>query len=130
MLKKVMLYLMMLETAIKFLALTFLFSTDFERLPVAVYVSAGVTVAVGIILICKNIIKSVTKKELAVYYGTILCSIIFNLIYMKVFSRAEVSMLELAVIGTVMDILVAAVLVILTIRESKYVRVHVNSEHS
>ena len=57
MLRKLMLYLMVLATAVKFASLAYVFTTDIERLPVAVYVSTGIVVLFGLFLICKNIVK-------------------------------------------------------------------------
>ncbi len=125
MLKRVMLYLMMLETACKFLALTFVFSTNFERLPVSVYISTGIIVLFGIFLICKNIIKAASKKELAVYYVLMSVSVVFNLIFMKLFSRAELYIIDLVIIGTIMDIMVNTTLVTMTVRENRYVNIYV-----
>ena len=66
-LRKLMLYLMILATAAKFASLAYVFTTDIERLPVAVYVSTGIVVLFGLFLLCKNIVKRVSRKELASY---------------------------------------------------------------
>ena len=122
MLRKLMLYLMVLATAVKFASLAYVFTTDIERLPVAVYVSTGIVVLFGLFLICKNIVKRVGRKELASYYGLSAAAVFFNLIFMKIFSRAEIATLDLLILGTMMDILVGVVFVVLTVREHKYVR--------
>lgn len=128
MLKKIMLYLMMLETAGKFLSLTFIFSTEIEHLPVAVYISTGIVILFGIGLICKNIISTIATKELAAYYAVMSMSVVLNLIFMKLFSRAELGFFDFAVIGTILDIVIGCTLIILAIRESKYVRVRVKND--
>lgn len=128
MLKKIMLYLMMLETVVKFLSLTFIFSTDIEHLPVAVYISTGVVILFGIGLICKNIISSIATKELAGYFGVMSMSVILNVIFMKVFSRAELGLLDFTVIGTLLDVVISCILILLTIRESRYVRIRVKND--
>lgn len=128
MLKKIMLYLMMLETAGRFLSLTFIFSTEIEHLPVAVYISTGIVILFGVGLICKNIISSIATKELTAYYAVMSMSVILNLIFMKVFSRAELGLLDFSVIGTVLDIVIGFTLIVLAMRESKYVRVRVKSD--
>lgn len=123
-----MLYLMMLETVVKFLSLTFIFSTDIEHLPVAVYISTGVVILFGIGLICKNIISSIATKELAGYFGVMSMSVILNVIFMKVFSRAELGLLDFTVIGTLLDVVISCILILLTIRESRYVRIRVKND--
>lgn len=128
MLKKIMLYLMMLETVVKFLSLTFLFSTNIEHLPVAVYISTGVVILFGIGLICKNIISSIATKELAGYYAVMSMSVILNVIFMKIFSRAELGLLDFTVIGTLLDVVISCILILLTVRESKYVRIRVKND--
>ncbi|MEM1483974.1 hypothetical protein V6615_03730 [Oscillospiraceae bacterium PP1C4] len=129
MLKKIMLYLMMLGTACKFLALTFVFSTDIERLPTPIYISTGIVVLFGVFLICKNIIKSVNKKELGIYYVLLCGSVVFNLIFMKLFSRTELTTMDLIIIGTIMDIVVNVTLITLSVRENRYVRICVKSDN-
>ena len=128
MLKKIMLYLMMLETANKFLCLTFIFSTEIGRLPVAVYISTGIVILFGVGLICKNIISSIATKELTAYYAVMSMSVVLNLIFMKLFSRAELGLLDFSVIGTVLDIVIGCTLVFLAVRESKYVRIRVKND--
>lgn len=128
MLKRVMFYLMILLTASKFIAMTFVFSTDVGRLPVPVYVSAGIVTLFGIGLICKKIIKSVSKRELSIYYLLLSVSVVFNLIFMKIFCRVEVNTMDFMIIGTIMDILVSVTLVALNVRENRYVRVHMKAE--
>lgn len=123
-----MLYLMVLATAIKFASLAYVFSTDIERLPVAVYVSTGIVVLFGLFLLCKNIVKRVNRKELAVYYGVAAFAVLFNLIVMKIFSRAEIATLDLLILGTVMDIVVGMTFVVLTVREHKYVRIKIGTD--
>lgn len=129
MLRKLMLYLMVLATAVKFASLALCaLQTDIERLPVAVYVSTGIVVLFGLFLICKNIVKRVGRKELASYYGLSAAAVFFNLIFMKIFSRAEIATLDLLILGTMMDILVGVVFVVLTVREHKYVRIKMGTD--
>ena len=128
MLRKLRLYLMVLATAVKFASLAYVFTTDIERLPVAVYVSTGIVVLFGLFLICKNIVKRVGRKELASYYGLSAAAVFFNLIFMKIFSRAEIATLDLLILGTMMDILVGVVFVVLTVREHKYVRIKMGTD--
>ncbi len=128
MLKKIMLYLLMLQTAGRFLALTFVFSTEIEHLPVSVYISAGAVILFGIALICKNIISSVSTKDLIAYYSAMSVSVVLNLFFMKLFSRAELRLLDFTIIGTVLDIVVSLTLIVLAVRETKYVYIRVKSD--
>jgi len=55
-------------------------------------------------------------------------AVFFNLIFMKIFSRAEIATLDLLILGTMMDILVGVVFVVLTVREHKYVRIKMGTD--
>lgn len=125
MLKRIMLYLMMLMTAAKFAALTFIFSTDVGRLPMTVYISTGIVLLFGVFLICKQIIKTVTKRDLIAFYILEGISVVVNLIFMKLLCRAELNLIDLLAIGTLMDIIVDATLVVLSARENRYVNIRV-----
>lgn len=119
---------MMLETGLKFLALTFVFSTDIERLPLFVYLSTGFVVLFGVLLVCKNIIKGISQKELTLYYVFLSASVILNLIFMKLFSRVELIAVDLLIIGTLMDIVLGAAMTVLSVQERRYVDIRMKSE--
>ena len=85
MLKKLMFWLMVILIACRFGALAYILSTDPHRLPRAVYISAGIVVIYGLVLIFKNIVSRVYKKELAFFYGVAAAAVIFDLIFMRIF---------------------------------------------
>ena len=102
-LKKLMFWLMVILIACRFGALAYILSTDPHRLPRAVYISAGIVVIYGLVLIFKNIVSRVYKKELAFFYGVAAAAVIFDLIFMRIFSRVEVGIIDFLVIGTAID---------------------------
>lgn len=127
MLRRVMLYLMILITAGKFAAIAWLFSTSPDRLPVSVYIVSGIVVAAGLALICKNIIKTAGKREFAWFYGICSVAAAVNLVLMKLSSRIELNLVDLMVIGSVLDIVLGVTLIVMTLRESRYIRIKVSS---
>lgn len=129
MLKKLMFWIMVVLIACRFGALAYILSTDPHRLPRAVYISAGIVVIYGLVLIFKNIVSRVYKKELAFFYGVAAAAVIFDLIFMRIFSRVEVGIIDFLVIGTVMDMLLDVIFVVLTLRESRYVRIKMGADH-
>ncbi|MBE6907097.1 hypothetical protein [Marasmitruncus massiliensis] len=82
----------------------------------------------GIVLICKNIVSSISTKDLIAYYAAVSASVVLNLIFMKLFSRAELGLLDFSIIGTVLDIVVSLTLIVLAVRETKYVYIRVKSD--
>ena len=86
-------------------------------------------VLIGLVLIFKNIVSRVYKKELAFFYGVAAAAVIFDLIFMRIFSRVEVGIIDFLVIGTVMDMLLDVIFVVLTLRESRYVRIKMGADH-
>ena len=50
-------------------------------------------------------------------------------IFMRIFSRVEVGIIDFLVIGTVMDMLLDVIFVVLTLRESRYVRIKMGADH-
>ena len=74
-------------------------------------------------------VSRVYKKELAFFYGVAAAAVIFDLIFMRIFSRVEVGIIDFLVIGTVMDMLLDVIFVVLTLRESRYVRIKMGADH-
>lgn len=107
MVKKIMFYLMICLTALRFIVLAYMLSSEPQRLPIAVMVSSGIVVWFGIGLLCRNIVKAyITRWELQLYYMISCISVSFNLIMMKIFSRVEVNLLDLSVVGSFLDLAV------------------------
>ena len=127
-LKKIMLYLMMLMTVYKGGALLFICITDFDRLPPALYISTGFMVLLGLGLGIRSFFKAVSSRMLEGYYCVGILSVAWNLFYMKCFTRLDVTLLDFLVIGTFMDILIGAALVVSAARESRYISIKVKSE--
>ena len=126
MLKRVMLYLMMLMTAYKGIALVVRCVSGFERLPAAVYVSTGLVVLLGLFLSIRHAVSYVSNRMLEFYYGIEAVSVVLNLVFMRLLTRVDVTLLDFLVIGTVMDILVDVVLVGMALRENRYISVKVH----
>ncbi len=124
-LKRVMLYLMMLMTAYKGISLVVRCVSDFGRLPAAVYISTGLVVLLGIFLSIRHLVSYVPNKLLELYYCVGAVSVVLNLVFMRLFTRVDVTLLDFLVIGTVMDILVDVVLVGMALRESRYISIKV-----
>ena len=125
-LKRIMLYLMMLMTAYKGIALVARCVSDFERLPAAVYVSTGLVVLLGLALSIRHVVSHVPHRMLELYYCAGAVSVVLNLVFMRLFTRVDVTLLDFLVIGTVMDILVDGVLVAMALRENRYISVQVH----
>lgn len=127
MLKKVMFFLMAIYSAVRFLAMSYTISTQAGRLPVTVYVATGITVAVGLFLVCKRIIFRVRIRQMEFYYGLTALVAAFNLIFIKFTSRLEATAIDFFVIGTVLDVVVSVTFIVLAEKERKYVRIPMRS---
>lgn len=125
MLKKVMFFLMTAYSAARFLAMSYMISTQAGRLPAAVYIATGITVATGLFLLCKCIIFKIRMRQMEFYYGLTAAAALFNLIFVKYSSRLDVTFIDLLVIGTALDILFSVTLIVLAEKERKYVRIPV-----
>lgn len=124
-LKKVMFFLMTAYSAVRFLAMSYMISTQADRLPAAVYIATGISVATGLFLLCKCIIFKIRTRQMEFYYGLTAAAALFNLVFVKYSSRLDVTFLDLLVIGTALDILFSAALIVLAEKERKYVRIPV-----
>lgn len=128
MLKKLMFTLMAVYAAARFLGLSYTISTQADRLPVPVYVASGICAVLGIILLCKGIIAKTRTREMELYYLATGVAAVFNLIVVKCVSRIEATPVDLLIIGTVLDVVVSATLIILAEKERKYVRIPVQTQ--
>ncbi|MBC8584134.1 hypothetical protein [Youxingia wuxianensis] len=129
MLRKLMIYLMMLATALRFFSLSFSLILDVERLPIPVVVSVAAMIIIGAMLILRNVRTPLGKKELTTYYPLASVSVLFNLLFIKFFSPIEVSALDLCVIGTMLDVVVNTALTLMLLKESRYVMVEVSADN-
>lgn len=122
MLKKAMVLIMALITVMRLGATTFVITANNGNLhlPLAVYISAGIVIVLGISLICKRILSAVRSRELELFFSVTALSVVFNLFYMKLSSRVDLVLSDFMVIGTVMDILVSVVLVFMAEKERRY----------
>lgn len=127
MLKKVMFFLMAIYSTVRFLAMSYMISTQADRLPLMVYLAAGITVAVGLFLVCKRIIFRVRIRQMEFYYGITALAALFNLIFIKSTSRLQATAIDFIVIGTMLDIVVSVTLIVLAEKERKYVKIPMRS---
>lgn len=118
MVKKLMFHIMLFLTSMRFCALAYMLTVSPHRLPVAVLISSGIIVWIGIGYACRTIIKSyLTRRELQLYYILAFISITFNLIVMKLFSRVDVQIIDLCVTGTLLELVVFVTLWIYSRKE-------------
>lgn len=126
MLKKIAFWFAAVITAGKFAGLSIMLSNDIERLPVVVYVVCGVVVLLGVILICKRIIRPIKQRDLLVYYGVLAVAALFNLFFMRLSTRIEAVFLDFVVIGTFLDTMLGIAWIAALLRERKYIRVQMH----
>ncbi len=121
MIKKILYILMIVKTAAKALAMAVVLTFGAMHLPMMVLFASGIIIAVGIFMIVKRIRNILRNGDLAVYYGLDALQIIFNLIVVSIFSAMHVGFWEYVLIGTILDILIDAVMIILALRRGRYV---------
>ena len=119
-LKKLMFYFMCIYSAARFLGLSYIISTQKERLPYPVYIAAGIGAIFGILLLCKRIITRVKMRELEVYYFITALAAAFNLIFIRCSRRIEATPLDFLIIGTVLGVVVSITVIVLAEKEQKY----------
>lgn len=121
MLHQWMFWIMLLISGVRLGGLAFLLSNNLDRLPTAIYCSAGVVIFLGLVLLCKRIILSFLRtRDLVFFYAMHTISVLFNLIVMKASRPLVVSNLDLIVTGTLFDILMSIVLIIEAASESRH----------
>ena len=121
MIKKILYILMIVKTAAKALAMAVVLTFGAMHLPMMVLIASGIIIAVGIFMIVKRIRNVLRNGDLAVYYGLDALQIIFNLIVVSIFSAMHIGFWEYVLIGTILDILIDAVMIILALRRGRYV---------
>ena len=112
---------MIVKTVAKALAMAVVLAFGARHLPVMVFIASGIIIAVGIFMIVKRIRNILRNGDLAVYYGLDALQIIFNLIVVSIFSAMHIGFWEYVLIGTILDILIDAVMIILALRRGRYV---------
>lgn len=123
MLKKMMLWVIGFMTAQRFLGIAASLATGQQSLPTVVYAVSGAMVIYGLFLIFKSMKSDVSLQNLSMYYAMLALSVCANLVSIKMLSWVDATLLDFAVMGTVADLVLCAIMVGASLREKRYVRI-------
>lgn len=118
-LKTVLYYLVLITTGVKLADVIYLLAQNESNLPAAVFVAASFAVVYGIFLVFKRMISSVRLGQLMGFYIFYTLVIVFNLIYVAVGVPVKITLLEMVVVGTFLEILINITLISLCIRHRR-----------
>ncbi len=125
MLKSVLYYLLLVTTSIRLVDVVYLLATTDSCLPGIVFAVTSAMIIYGVILLVKRFIGSVRLSQLMMFYLIQIVAIAFNLIYVAFNLPVKVTLPEMLVVGTFLDILINCVIVYLCVkqRRSRFVTV-------
>ena len=125
MLKSVLYYLLLVTTSIRLVDVVYLLATTDSCLPGIVFAVTSAMIIYGVILLVKRFIGSVRLSQLMMFYLIQIVAIAFNLIYVAFNLPVKVTLPEMLVVGTFLDILINCFIVYLCFkqRRSRFVTV-------
>ena len=108
-LKSILFYIMALFVGVRFVSIIYLMAVSSTYLPRAVVVLMSLIVLYGIILILKKFVFGIRLKEIIWFFMAQAAVVAFNLGYMMFIGYPlQLSLLEVTVVGTFLDLLTAA----------------------
>ena len=100
------------------------FYADKIQLPNTVIVTTALSAFFCVFIIIKKVfLKRLGTKELFWFFILNTMIIIINIIYMRTASPVTINIFELLVIGTLLDIIINIVVIVLSFRASRYITV-------
>lgn len=106
MLKSVLYYLLFLTTAVRFVDMLYLLSSDNTSLPIPVIVVTTVMIIYGMVLVVKKFVSNILIRELMVFYVAQAAMISFNLIYTAIACPLQLNLPEMFIVGSFVDLLI------------------------
>lgn len=123
MIKKILLAIVGLLVMSRLVPLSILFATGCT-LPWVVIANAGVICFYGLYVVAKGIFKSISLKEVLLYFGLEALLVIFNLLYCKFFFHSNLDFVELLVLGNVLTVVFNPIVVFYFSRKRKYIKIN------
>ena len=117
MIKLIFFIVLCATTALRLGTLIFLFFTPTTNLPALVYSVTSAVIIYGLLLIFKRLFLSIHLRNYMVFFIVQPIAIIFNKIYFTLASPLRLSSFEMIIVGTFLDILIAAVIVFTCIKQ-------------
>lgn len=119
MLKTVLYSLLVFTTLTRFGDMIFILAKASTNLPIPVIVVTSAMIIYGIVLVFSKFITMVRMKQLLTFYMIQSLMILFNIIYVAMFSPLQISMAETWIVGTFLDLLVNSVLIYASVKRMR-----------
>lgn len=120
--KKFMFFVMALGSFLAFCTMAITLISGTSSLPSVIFILRGILVAGAVVLVIKKNFSWVRRSELSIYFLAESAVTIFNLVYLSMFSHADVSWFEFPITGTLLTPVFNILLVlVLTKLSNRYV---------
>ncbi|MFV0399261.1 MAG: hypothetical protein ACK5LX_01410 [Oscillospiraceae bacterium] len=117
MLKSLMFYLMAAVALIRTGSSIYLLATGDTSLPIVVFVLTGITVLYALYLTVKRIFGVILLRQLSTYYIFQCTVVLFNLIFVALTVPTRITWIEIAAMGSLLDLLVGGVLIYYSLKQ-------------
>lgn len=121
-------YLLIFDVALRIIAIATALILNMLGIPVFVTILTGCSVLAGIFLIVKKYTKGIRTNELAMYWVLRTAVILINLLVVTFGTPVNVSFVETIICGTLLDVLIYVVLIILAVKKQNYVNITSDEE--
>ncbi len=123
MLKKVMIGFVAFFTLLRGGALGYLMWLGDTNLPTAVLFSTGMVVAIFMVLLAKGLLAGVKRKDIEQGFLFNVGVVLLNMLLVRFGTPANISGVELLVMGNLFEVIAGITLVVLSKRHTRYVLV-------
>ena len=122
MLKKVMFWVMVLFALEHLVAIVYIMARGYTNLPAFSLVVASILPTILPATVIRHLIKRLHRRQLELVYLLNGVMVAVNLLFLQFGTMATIDFVEMLAVGTLFDVLVSIVLVVLSRRHSRYVK--------
>ena len=121
-LKKVMFWVMVLFALEHLAAIVYIMARGYTNLPAFSLVVASILATILTATVIRHLIKRLHRRQLELVYLLNGVMVAVNLLFLQFGTMATIDFVEMLAVGTLFDVLVSIVLVVLSRRHSRYVK--------
>lgn len=121
--KKFLFYYMVIRTLLRVIGLAGAFGLGELDIPLYTIIAGGVVIVMGLVLVVLRIMKKLSMRMITVFYIVELAAVAFNFIYIGLFGVATVEVMETMFLGSVFDMIMSALFIVLSLRRKTYIEI-------
>ncbi len=121
--KKFLFYYMVVRTLLRVIGLVSAWGLGELDIPLYTIIASSIVILAGLALVVARVMKKLSMRMLTAFYIIELAAVAFNLIYIGLFGVATVEVMETMFLGSVFDMVMSAIFIVLSLKRKTYIKV-------